>query len=68
MNRKRYECARCSCRIVNKTIKDMALSYFQVYKLGWNIYIPRYRKSFVEGFLIEKKIFRIDEDNRDLWL
>ena len=40
----------------------------KIHKLGWNLRYHLNTESFLNEILkIEKKIFRIDEDSRDLW-
>ncbi len=58
-----------SWRIDNneQIIKDINLNP-KIHKLGWNLRYYMDTGDFLnEIFKIEKKIFRIDEDNRDLW-
>ena len=48
-------------------VKNMNLNP-KVHKLGWNLRYYMDTEDFLnEIFKIEKKIFRIDEDDRDLW-
>ena len=50
-----------------QVIKQMNLNP-KIHKLGWNLRYYLNTESFLNEILkIEKKIFRIDEDSRDLW-
>ena len=58
-----------SWRIDNKqqNIKDININP-KIHKLGWNLRYYMNTENFLnEMAKIEKKIFRIDEDSRDLW-
>lgn len=56
---------RIDCEEQN--IKDMQINP-KIHKLGWNIRYYTDTEEFLNKiFKIEKKIFRIDEDSRDLW-
>ena len=58
-----------SWRINNseQIIKDIQINP-KIHKLGWNLRYYLNTEDFLnEIFKIEKKIFRIDEDTRDLW-
>ena len=58
-----------SWRIDNceQIIKDININP-KIHKLGWNLRYYINTENFLnEIFKIEKKIFRIDEDTRDLW-
>jgi hypothetical protein len=56
---------RIDCEIQN--VKDIQINP-KIHKLGWNLRYYMDTEDFLnEIFKIEKKIFRIDEDNRDLW-
>lgn len=50
-----------------QNIKDIQINP-KIHKLGWNLRYYTDTEEFLnEIFKIEKKIFRIDEDSRDLW-
>lgn len=66
---KNIDMKHLSWRIDNneQIIKDININP-KVHKLGWNLRYYINTENFLnEIFKIEKKIFRIDEDNRDLW-
>jgi len=66
---KNIDMKHLSWRIDDKEqiIKDMNINP-KVHKLGWNLRYYIDTEEFLnEIFRIEKKIFRIDEDSRDLW-
>ena len=57
---------RINCE--KQLVKDININP-KVHKLGWNLRYYLNTEDFLnEIFKIEKKIFRIDEDTRDLWL
>ena len=56
---------RINCE--KQIIKDIQINP-KIHKLGWNLRYYLNTEDFLnEIFRIEKKIFRIDEDTRDLW-
>ena len=56
---------RINCE--KQLIKDIQINP-KIHKLGWNLRYYLNTEDFLnEIFKIEKKIFRIDEDTRDLW-
>ena len=56
---------RIDCEI--QIIKDININP-KIHKLGWNLrYYINTEEFLNEIYKIEKKIFRIDEDSRDLW-
>ena len=66
---KNIDMKHLSWRIDNseQIIKDIQINP-KIHKLGWNLRYYLNTEGFLnEIFKIEKKIFRIDEDSRDLW-
>jgi len=66
---KNIDMKHLSWRIDNseQTVEDININP-KIYKLGWNLRYYIDTENFLnEIFKIEKKIFRIDEDSRDLW-
>ena len=66
---KNIDMKHLSWRIDNneQIVKEMHINP-KIHKLGWNLRYYINTENFLnEIFKIEKKIFRIDEDDRDLW-